>query len=80
MSTEAEVRHKKRQKHAVITRRFVPLSSQQPGQVEFGSRERSRELLEQASDDGNDDFKSGYFKSGSLCVPHFVELFRALSR
>ena len=57
MSTEAEVRHMRRRKHAVITRRFVPLSGQEPGPVEFRSRERSRELLEQAFDDGNGDFK-----------------------
>ena len=50
------MRHKKRQERAVITRCFVPLSGQQPGPHEFGSRERSRELLEQASDDGNDEF------------------------
>ena len=37
--------------------RFVPLSSQQPGPVEFESLDRSRELLEQALDDGNDYFK-----------------------
>ena len=29
VSTEAEVRHKRRRKHAVITRRFVPLSQAQ---------------------------------------------------
>ena len=57
MSTEAEVRHKRRRKHAVITLRFVPLSGQEPGPVEFGSHERSRELLEQAFDDGNDELK-----------------------
>ena len=38
MSTEVEVRHKRKQKRAVITRRFVPLSGQQPGPVELGSR------------------------------------------
>ena len=76
VSTEAEVRHKRRQKHAVITRRFVPLSGQQPGPVEIGSRERSKETLEQAFDDDNDEFKWGNFKHGSLWVPHFIELFR----
>ena len=56
--TEAEVRQKRRRKHAVITRRFVPLSGQEPGPiVEFGSHERSRELLEQAFNDGNDELK-----------------------
>ena len=45
VSTEAEVRRKRRRKHAVITRRFVPLSGQKPGTVEFGKHERSREML-----------------------------------
>ena len=57
MSTEAEVRQKRRQKRVVITRSFVPLSGKQPGPVEFGSHERSRKLLEQDLDDGNDEFK-----------------------
>ena len=56
LSTEAEVRQKRRQKHAVITRSFVPLAGHQPGPVEFGSHERGRELLEQAVDAGNDEF------------------------
>ena len=73
-------RHKRRQEHAVITRRFVPLSVQQPRPVEFGSRKRSRELLEQVFADGKDEFKWGYFKFGSLWVPYFVELFRPFSR
>ena len=55
--TEAEARQKTRQKRAVITCRFVALSGQQPDPVEFGSHERSREMLEQAFDDGNGDFK-----------------------
>ena len=57
VSTEAEVRHKRRREDAVITRRFVPLSGQEPGPVEFGNREWSRELLEQAFDDGNPEIK-----------------------
>ena len=57
MLTEAEVRHKRRRKRAVITRRFVPFSGQEPGPVEFVTHERSRELLEQAFDDGIDEFK-----------------------
>ena len=57
VSTESKVRHTGRQKHAVITRRFVPLSGQQPRPVEFGSHDRSRKLLGQALDDGNDEFK-----------------------
>ena len=56
MSTEAEVRHMRRRKHAVITRRLVPLSGQEPGPVDFGSHERSIVMLEQAFDDGNGDF------------------------
>ena len=51
------MRHKKSRRQAVITRRFVPLSGQGPGPAGFGSRERSRELLEQAFDYGNVEFK-----------------------
>ena len=75
VSTEAEVRHKRRRKHAVITRRFVPLWGQAPGPVEFGSHERSRKLMEQALHDSNDEFKGEYFRFGSFCAPHFIELF-----
>ena len=75
VSTETEVRHKRRRKHAVIARRLVPLSGQQPGPVEFGSRERSRELFEQAFDAGNAEIKRGYFRFGSSWLPHFTELF-----
>ena len=57
LSIEAEVRHMGRRKHAVITRRFVPLPGQEPGPVEFGSHDWSRKLLEQAFDDGKDEFK-----------------------
>ena len=53
VSTEAEVRYKRRRKHTVITRRFVPLSGQEPGLVDFECHERIREMLEQAIDDGN---------------------------
>ena len=42
VSTEAEVRHMRRRKQAVITRRLVPLWGQEPGPVDAGSRERSR--------------------------------------
>ena len=57
VSTEAEVRHMRRRKEVVITRRFVPLSGQEPGPVDVGSHERSRVMLEQAFDDGNIEFK-----------------------
>ena len=42
VSTEAEVRHMRRRKEAVITRRLVPFSGQEPGPVDVGSHERSR--------------------------------------
>ena len=71
-STEAEVRHMKRRKQAVITRRLVPLSGQEPGPVDFGSHERSRVMLEQAFHDRNIEFKGGYFGFGSLWVPHLL--------
>ena len=54
VTIEAELRHKRRRKHAVIARRFSPLSGQEPGPAEFGSHARSRELREQAFDDDND--------------------------
>ena len=57
VSTEAKVRHMRRRKEAVITRRLVPLSGQEPGLVDVGSHERSQVMLEQASDDGNIEFK-----------------------
>ena len=57
MSTEAEVRHNGSRRQAAITRRFVPLSGQEPGPVGFGSQELIRELLEQAFDDDNGEFK-----------------------
>ena len=57
MSTEAEVRHMRRRRQAVVTRRLVPLSGQEPGPVGVGRHERSRVMLEQAFDDGNIEFK-----------------------
>ena len=57
VSTEAEVRRSRRRRQAVITRRLVPLSCQEPGPVDFGSHERSRVMLEQAFDDGMIEFK-----------------------
>ena len=52
VSTEAEARHMRRRRHAVITRRLVPLSGQESGPVDVGSHERSRVMLEQAFDAG----------------------------
>ena len=57
VSTEAEVRHMRRRKQAVITCRLVPLSGQEPSPVDVGSHDRSRVMLEQAFDDGNIEFK-----------------------
>ena len=57
VSTEAKVRHMRRRKEAVITRRIVPLSGREPGPVDVRSHERSRVMLEQAFDDGNIEFK-----------------------
>ena len=57
VSTEAEVRHMRRRKQAVITRRLVPLSGEEPGPVDVGGHERSRVMLEQAFDDGIVEFK-----------------------
>ena len=79
MSTEAEMRNNRSRRQAVIKRRFVPLSRQEPGPVGFGSRERSREMLEQAFSDGTVEFKiripSGLVPCGFLislnCLDHF---------
>ena len=57
VSLEAEVRRSRRRKQAVITRRVVPLSGQEPDPVDFGSHERNRVMLEQAFDDGIVEFK-----------------------
>ena len=57
VSTEVEVRHMRRRKQAIITRRLVPLSGQEPVPVDVGSHERSRVMLEQAFDDGDIEFK-----------------------
>ena len=70
VSTEVELRHMRRRKQAVITRRFVPLSYREPGSYDVGSHERSRVMLEQAFDDDNSEFKWGYFTCGCLWVPY----------
>ena len=57
VSTEAEMRHWRRRKQAVITRRLVPLSGQEPDPVDVRSHERSRVMLEQAFDEGIVEFK-----------------------
>ena len=72
VSTEAEVRGSRRRRQAVITRRLVPQSGQEPGPVDFGSHERSRVMLEQAFDDGIVEFKGGYSRFDSLWVPHLL--------
>ena len=51
------MRHKWSRRQAVIIRRFVPLSGQEPGLAGFGNRERNKEMLEQAFNDGNVEFK-----------------------
>ena len=66
VSTEAVVRRSRRRKEAVITRRFVPLSGQEPDPVDFRGHERSRVMLEQAFDDGIVEFKWGYSRFDSL--------------
>ena len=57
VSTEAEVRRSRRRKQAIIMRRLVPLSGQDPDPVDFGGHERSRVMLEQAFDDGIVEFE-----------------------
>ena len=57
VSTKAEVRYMRRRNQAVIARRLVPLSGQEPGPDDVGSHERSLVMLVQAFDDGNIEFK-----------------------
>ena len=60
---------------------FVPLSGQQPGPVGLGKRERRRGMLEQGRlTMVMMNSKLGYFRSGFLCVTHFIELLRQFSR
>ena len=76
VSTEAEVRRSRRQRRAVITRRLVPLSGEEPGPIDFGSCERSRVLLEQAFDDGMAWFQMRILPVLFLVGSSFVDLFR----
>ena len=55
MSTDVETDGQSRGRHIVVTRSLVPLAGRPQHDVPeaFHSRSRSRELLEQAFDDGN---------------------------
>ena len=80
VSKKAEMRHRRRQKHAVTTRRFVPPSgqhSQAQSNLEATSEAEScwSRPLTMVMMSSNE-----IFKFGSLWVPHFVELFRPFSR
>ena len=48
--TEAETRSQARHKHAIVTRCPVPLVGSAPVPIPSGTRERSREFLEEAFD------------------------------
>ena len=50
--TEAETRSQDRRRRAVVTRRLVPLAGIAPVPFASSSHERSRELLEEAFDNG----------------------------
>ena len=52
VSTEAEVRGKRRSRSARISRRLVPLARSTSASFDFAGRDHSRALLEQAFDDG----------------------------
>ena len=52
ISTEAETRRERRSRSARISRRLVPLARSASTSIDFSGRHHSRELLEQAFDDG----------------------------
>ena len=59
--TEAETRSQVRRRRALVTRRSVPMAGIAPVPFASSSHERSRDLLEEASDDGMYHIRSGYF-------------------
>ena len=58
--TEAETRSQVRRRRAVVTRRLVPLAGIAPVPFASSSHERSRELLEEAFDNGMYHIRCGY--------------------
>ena len=58
--TEAETRSQFRRRRAVVTRRLVPLAGIAPVLFASSSHERSRELLEEAFDNGMYHIRWGY--------------------
>ena len=59
--TEAETRSQCRRRRAVVTQRLVPLAGSAPVPFASSSGERSRELLEEAFDNGMYHIGCGYF-------------------
>ena len=57
--TEAETRSQVRRRRAVVTRRWVPLAGIAPVPFASSSHERSRDLLEEAFDNGKYHFRWG---------------------
>ena len=52
MSTEAETKRQRRSRNARTSRSLVPLARSASGAIDFSRRDQSRNLLEQASNDG----------------------------
>ena len=70
--TEAETRSQVRRRRAVVTRRLVPLACFAPVLFASSSQERSRELSEEAFDNGMYIIRCGYFVVFLDCSPFIV--------
>ena len=68
--TEAETRSQVRRQRAVVTRRLVPLAGIAPVPFASSSHERSRELSEEAFDNGMYHISCGYLWCSTI-APHF---------
>ena len=69
--TEAETRSQCRRRRAVVTRRLVPLAGGASVPFAGSSHERSRELLEEASDVGMYHIRCAYSWFSKI-APHFL--------
>ena len=77
--TEAETRSQTRRRHAVVTRRLVPLAGIAPVHLASSSHERSRELLEEVFDTGINHVRCGYFLVFHACSSFLVVAFWIIS-
>ena len=69
--TEAETRRQCRRRRAVVTRRLVPLAGGASEPFAGSSHERSRELLEEAFDDGTYHIRCACSWCSNI-APHFL--------